>query len=195
MQSAETSSNVSAATTAGATAETTEEDTFGPMAVSALEQHGIGAGDVKKLVEAGYNTVESIVYAPKKQLLTIKGKESRSPSSVLKISIMLRFFFRCSQESPRPRPTKSYSRPRSWCPRDSRRPRRCISDDRKLFKSRQDPKSWTNCSTEVGKGKLENHLFVNLSALFSLQASKRAPSRRCLESSGRERVSWPTPWP
>ena len=41
---------------------------------SALEQHGISAGDVKKLAEAGYHTVESIVYAPKKNLLTIKGE-------------------------------------------------------------------------------------------------------------------------
>ena len=47
--------------------------TLGPMPVSVLEQHGINSGDVKKLVEAGYNTVESVVYAPKKNLLTIKG--------------------------------------------------------------------------------------------------------------------------
>lgn len=33
----------------------------------------VPAGDVKKLVEAGYNTVEAVVYAPKKNLLTIKG--------------------------------------------------------------------------------------------------------------------------
>ena len=32
-----------------------------------------GASDVKKLAEAGYNTVESVAYAPKKALLAIKG--------------------------------------------------------------------------------------------------------------------------
>ena len=45
----------------------------GPMPVGSLEAHGIGAADVKKLREAGYHTVESVVYAPKKALLAIKG--------------------------------------------------------------------------------------------------------------------------
>jgi DNA repair protein RAD51 len=55
------------------TSATETEESFGPLPVSVLEQHGISAGDVKKLMEAGYNTVESVVYAPKKNLLTIKG--------------------------------------------------------------------------------------------------------------------------
>ena len=38
-----------------------------------LEEHGISAVDVKKLTEAGYHTVESIAYTPKKMILTIKG--------------------------------------------------------------------------------------------------------------------------
>nr|ADD24297.1 DNA repair protein RAD51 homolog 1 [Lepeophtheirus salmonis] len=50
-----------------------EEEGFGPMPISVLEQHGISASDVKKLSEVGYHTVESIVYAPKKSLLAIKG--------------------------------------------------------------------------------------------------------------------------
>ncbi len=50
-----------------------DEEQFGPLPVASLEQHGINAGDVKKLAEAGYNTVESVVYAPKKNLLAIKG--------------------------------------------------------------------------------------------------------------------------
>merc|ERR1712018_1098081 len=41
--------------------------------VTALEAHGVNGGDIKKLREAGYNTIESIVYAPKKNLLAIKG--------------------------------------------------------------------------------------------------------------------------
>jgi DNA repair protein RAD51 len=50
-----------------------DEESFGPMPIAALEQHGINAGDIKKMMEVGYNTVESVVYAPKKHLLTIKG--------------------------------------------------------------------------------------------------------------------------
>lgn len=34
---------------------------------------GISSSDVKKLIEAGYHTVESIAYTPKKALLTVKG--------------------------------------------------------------------------------------------------------------------------
>ena len=49
------------------------EEGAGPMPVAALEGHGIAAGDVKKLRDAGYNTIESIVYAPRKNLLAIKG--------------------------------------------------------------------------------------------------------------------------
>merc|ERR1712018_1018504 len=41
--------------------------------VTALEAHGVNGGDIKKLREAGYHTIESIVYAPKKNLLAIKG--------------------------------------------------------------------------------------------------------------------------
>jgi len=43
------------------------------MLVKQLESHGIGAADVKKLMEAGFHTVESVAFAPKKQLLCIKG--------------------------------------------------------------------------------------------------------------------------
>ena len=50
-----------------------EEESTGPLPIATLEQHGISAGDVKKLAESGYHTVESIVYAPKKNLLAIKG--------------------------------------------------------------------------------------------------------------------------
>ena len=38
-----------------------------------FQGNGISANDIKKLEEAGYHTVESVAYAPKKQLLAIKG--------------------------------------------------------------------------------------------------------------------------
>ena len=56
------------------TSEAQEEATSsGPLPVEALEAHGVGGADVRKLKEAGYHTVESVVYAPKKNLLAIKG--------------------------------------------------------------------------------------------------------------------------
>lgn len=54
-------------------AEDEDEEQFGPLPIASLEQHGIGSADVKKLQEAGFNTVESVVYAPKKALVDIKG--------------------------------------------------------------------------------------------------------------------------
>uniref|UniRef100_A0A0B7AQ29 DNA repair protein RAD51 homolog n=1 Tax=Arion vulgaris TaxID=1028688 RepID=A0A0B7AQ29_9EUPU len=50
-----------------------EEGTFGPMPLAKLEGNGISAADVKKLEEAGFFTVESVAFAPKKMLLAIKG--------------------------------------------------------------------------------------------------------------------------
>lgn len=38
-----------------------------------LQANGISASDVKKLEEGGYYTVEAVAFAPKKQLLAIKG--------------------------------------------------------------------------------------------------------------------------
>ncbi|GFR70205.1 DNA repair protein RAD51 homolog 1 [Elysia marginata] len=52
---------------------TAEEETFGPMPLAKLEGNGISAGDIKKMEEAGFFTVESVAFAPKKMLLAIKG--------------------------------------------------------------------------------------------------------------------------
>lgn len=38
-----------------------------------IQSQGISAADVKKLGDAGYHTVESVAYAPKKALISIKG--------------------------------------------------------------------------------------------------------------------------
>ena len=50
-----------------------DEEQFGPLLVGLLEQHGISSADVKKLQEAGFYTVEAVVYAPRKKLTDIKG--------------------------------------------------------------------------------------------------------------------------
>ena len=50
-----------------------DEDLDGPMPVDALKDKGIAAADVKKLVDAGFRTVESIAFTPKKTLINIKG--------------------------------------------------------------------------------------------------------------------------
>ncbi|KAA6376058.1 MAG: putative DNA repair protein RAD51 [Streblomastix strix] len=41
--------------------------------ISKLEGNGISAADIKKLIEAGFHTVESVAFQPKKLLLNVKG--------------------------------------------------------------------------------------------------------------------------
>lgn len=50
-----------------------DEEAAGPVPIIKLEGNGITANDLRKLAEAGFNTVESIAYTPKKQLLLVKG--------------------------------------------------------------------------------------------------------------------------
>lgn len=50
-----------------------EEEECGPTPIGDLEHQGINASDVKKLREAGYNTVESVAYSTRKALTKIKG--------------------------------------------------------------------------------------------------------------------------
>lgn len=45
----------------------------GAKLIKVLERNGITANDIKKLEEAGYYTVESVAYTPKKHLASIKG--------------------------------------------------------------------------------------------------------------------------
>ncbi|OWK57552.1 DNA repair protein RAD51 1 [Lonchura striata] len=70
-----------------------EEESFGPQLISRLECHfsslspsqqcGINANDVKKLEEAGFHTVEAVAYAPKKELLNIKGISEAKADKIL----------------------------------------------------------------------------------------------------------------
>ena len=49
-------------------------DAGGPTLITKLDKScGIGTADLKKLQEAGFCTVESIAFAPRKSLLAVKG--------------------------------------------------------------------------------------------------------------------------
>ncbi|RTG84615.1 DNA repair protein RAD51 [Schistosoma bovis] len=50
-----------------------DDENCGPLLIQKLESAGIAAADVKKLREAGFHTVESIQFVPKKTLLAVKG--------------------------------------------------------------------------------------------------------------------------
>ncbi|KAF4525867.1 hypothetical protein B566_EDAN015970 [Ephemera danica] len=60
-----------------------EEEEFGPQLIRKLEGQGIGASDIKKLEEAGFHTVEAVAFAPKKQLINIKGISEQKADKIL----------------------------------------------------------------------------------------------------------------
>uniref|UniRef100_A0A7S2ZAG6 RecA family profile 1 domain-containing protein n=1 Tax=Rhodosorus marinus TaxID=101924 RepID=A0A7S2ZAG6_9RHOD len=59
------------------------DEDAGPMLVSRLEGTSVAAGDVKKLQEAGYYTVESVAYSTKKCLLGVKGISEAKADKIL----------------------------------------------------------------------------------------------------------------
>ncbi|TRY88475.1 hypothetical protein DNTS_005156 [Danionella cerebrum] len=63
--------------------EVEEEESFGPQPVSRLEQCGISSSDIKKLEDGGFHTVEAVAYAPKKELLGIKGISEAKADKIL----------------------------------------------------------------------------------------------------------------
>lgn len=76
-----------------------ESENFGPQLIRKLEQHGISAADVKKLEENGFHTVESVAFAPKKQLLTIKGiSEVKADKILLEASKLVPMGFTTATE-------------------------------------------------------------------------------------------------
>ena len=48
-----------------------------------LQERGIAAADVKKLQEAGFHTIDSLLYAPKKSLLAVRGISEQKADKIL----------------------------------------------------------------------------------------------------------------
>ena len=60
-----------------------KENLFTSYFCNNFQGNGITSGDIKKLEEAGYHTVESVAYAPKKWLITIKGISEAKADKIL----------------------------------------------------------------------------------------------------------------
>ncbi|KAJ3007577.1 recombinase rad51 [Thoreauomyces humboldtii] len=60
-----------------------EEDQNMPIRIQKLEEFGITSGDIAKLATAGFHTVESIAFTPKKALLAIKGISEAKADKIL----------------------------------------------------------------------------------------------------------------
>jgi len=68
---------------------TIAEENFGPQPVSKLEQCGLTSGEIKKLEENGFHTIESIAFAPKKNLLLVKGISEAKADKIMAEAIKL----------------------------------------------------------------------------------------------------------
>ena len=55
----------------------------GPVLIAKLEEVGINNADVKKLMDAGFNTVEAVAFTSKKNLITIKGLTEAKVDKIL----------------------------------------------------------------------------------------------------------------
>ena len=77
-----------------------EEELAGPTLIGKLEEFGISAADVKKLMEAGFQTVEAVTFTAKKNLVTIKGITENKIDKILEVGMAfcvfshVFFFFR-----------------------------------------------------------------------------------------------------
>lgn len=59
------------------------DEAMGPLPVSKMEDFGISSSDCKKLKEAGFHTLESVAFTPKKTLLLIKGMSEQKVDKIL----------------------------------------------------------------------------------------------------------------
>ncbi|XP_004534356.1 DNA repair protein RAD51 homolog 1 [Ceratitis capitata] len=65
------------------------EDEFGPVSITKLEVNGISNNDIKRLQEAGFHTVESVAFSPKKLLLQIRGFSDTKADKILTEAVKL----------------------------------------------------------------------------------------------------------
>ncbi|KAL7006799.1 RecA recombinase Rhp51 [Cystobasidiomycetes sp. EMM_F5] len=53
------------------------------LGVGKLQEYGLSAGDCQKLSEAGFHTIESLAFTPRKQLITVKGISEGKADKIL----------------------------------------------------------------------------------------------------------------
>ena len=62
-----------------------EENAIEFHSIEMLQDYGINSSDIKKLIEAGYNSLESLSYQPKKTLMGIKGLSEVKVDKIIKV--------------------------------------------------------------------------------------------------------------
>jgi len=76
-----------------------EEENCGPLPLNKLEQNGISASDIRKLQEKGYHSVEAVAYAPKKELVAVKGiSEAKADKIIMEAAKLIPMGFTTATE-------------------------------------------------------------------------------------------------
>ncbi|KAK1263802.1 hypothetical protein QJS04_geneDACA011906 [Acorus gramineus] len=65
-----------------------EEIQHGPFPIDQLQASGIASLDVKKLKDAGFCTVEAVAYAPRKELLQVKGISDTKVDKIIEAGML-----------------------------------------------------------------------------------------------------------
>jgi hypothetical protein len=81
-----------------------------------LQSQGISAADIKKLEDAGYHTVESVAFAPKKHLIAVKGiSEAKADKFLVCVSCRLQRLICLSSNSSSSMSFHPSERHRAFC--------------------------------------------------------------------------------
>ncbi|KAI8898752.1 DNA repair protein RAD51-like protein 1-like protein [Globomyces pollinis-pini] len=76
-----------------------EELQFGPLPIAKLQESGLSAGDIAKLKDGGYHTIEAIAYTPKKALMNIKGiSDAKADKIIMEASKLVPMGFTTATE-------------------------------------------------------------------------------------------------
>lgn len=165
-----------------------------------MQQCGISGSDIKKLEDAGFHTIEAVAYAPKKELLNIKGISEAKADKILvrsnhKALSQLLLLLLHLTSSPPAQTEAAKLVPMGFTTATEFHQRRAeiiqvttgSKELDKLLQGRcpQATSSPAHFAT-VTQASLRRPLQVG---------SRRAPSRRCLVNSARGRLSCATRWP
>ncbi|KAK1313190.1 hypothetical protein QJS10_CPA06g02193 [Acorus calamus] len=72
--------------------EQVDEIQHGPFPIDQLQASGIASLDVKKLKDAGFCTVEAVAYAPRKELLQVKGISDAKVDKIIEAGMLFLMF-------------------------------------------------------------------------------------------------------
>lgn len=75
-----------------------DEEACGPLPITKLEASGISAAEIKKLKDCGFQTVESVAFTTRKNLLALKFSEVKADKIIAEASKLIPMGFMTASE-------------------------------------------------------------------------------------------------